>query len=81
MDEEIAQEENEVGIVATRGIQLSWSNIRNGEIRLFPRSYDKFPIMPLSNFLVMWYCGDRPNRIPPYRILSYKDVRHMKNGK
>jgi len=63
-----------------RRFQLSWSNVRNGQIHLLPSGY-QFPIMPLNNFITMWYCGDRESRIPPYRMLSYKDVKEIKGGK
>ena len=29
----------------------------------------------------MWYCGDVPNNIPPYKMLRSCYVAHFKNGK
>ena len=49
------------------------------KIALAPADY-KFPFLTLSSFISSWYCGDRPNNIPPYRMLSGKDVPAMKSG-
>jgi hypothetical protein len=68
------------GAVVPTRFQLNWSNLRNGQIQLLPKDY-KFPVMPLSNFIGMWYCGDKTNRIPPYRMLGYQEMKSIKGGK
>ena len=45
MNEEVEEEPNEVGVVATRRFQLSWSNVSDGVIRFLPKDYTVFPIM------------------------------------
>ena len=37
--------------------------------------------MPLPNLVSMWYCGDVPSNIPPYKMLQTCDVSHLKRGK
>ena len=37
--------------------------------------------MPLPNLIRMWYCGDVPNNIPPYKMLQSCDVALLKHGK
>ena len=37
--------------------------------------------MALPNLIRMWYCGDKSNNIPPYRMLRPCDVDHLKFGK
>ena len=59
---------------------MSWNNCRNGKIKLLPRSF-QFPSMPLPSLIRMWYCGDIPKNIPPYRMLRGSDVDYMKHGK
>ena len=44
-------------------------------------SEDKFPHLPLNNFIIMWYCGSKVQKIPPYRMLTYMDVKDIKGGK
>ena len=68
------------GGVAPHRFLLNWSNIRNGQIMLLPSEY-KFPHLPLNNFLIMWYCGSKVEKIPPYRMLTYMDVKDIKGGK
>ena len=65
---------------APRQMILNWSNIQDGVIKLLPKDY-KFPVLPLNNFIIMWYCGQKADRIPPYRMLSYRDVKGMVGGK
>jgi hypothetical protein len=59
-----------------RRFQLSWSNVRNGQINLLPSGY-QFPVMPLNNFITMWYCGDRESRIPHIKCLVTKISRKL----
>ena len=30
---------------------------------------------------MMWYCGDRPKKVPPYRMLRGVDLKNIKGGK
>ena len=59
---------------------MEWRNCLGGNLRLFPESF-VFPIMPLPNLVRMWYCGDVPSNIPPYKMLRTCDVSHLKHGK
>ena len=63
-----------------RGVFIKWSNCTDGKIRLLPKDY-QFPKMCVANMLVMWFCGDVSNSIPPYKMLKSSDVQHIKNGK
>ena len=36
--------------------------------------------MTFANMLAMWFCWDISKNIPPYRVLTEKDVKHVKGG-
>ena len=62
---------------------LDWNSILGtgkNRIVLAPADY-KFPFLTLSSFISSWYCGDRTNNIPPYRMLSGKDIPAMRSGR
>lgn len=63
-----------------RGVIVSWKNCEGGRIKLVSKNF-QFPSMALPNLIRMWYCGDKNNNIPPYRMLSSCDVNHLKFGK
>ena len=63
-----------------RGVIVSWRNCEGGRIRLLSKQF-QFPSMALPNLIRMWYCGDKSNNIPPYRMLRPCDVDHLKFGK
>ena len=62
------------------GVVVAWINCLVGKLRLFPES-SVFPTISLPNLLRMWYCGDVPINIPPYKMLQTCDVSHLKHGK
>jgi hypothetical protein len=62
-----------------RGVVLSWNNCVNGNLRLVPNTF-VLPSMPFPNLIRMWYCGDLPKNIPPYRMLHPGDVKHLNYG-
>ena len=66
--------------VESRGLIIQWKNCMNGRISLLPKAY-KFPSMPLPNFIRMWYCGDKPKNIPPYKMLRHADLTGLKSYK
>ena len=37
--------------------------------------------MPLPNLVRMWYCGDVPSNIPPYKMIRTCGVYQLKHGK
>ena len=47
---------------------------------MLPESF-VFPTIPLPNLVRMWYCGDVPSNIPPYKMLRTCNVSHLKHGK
>ena len=51
----------------------------NGVFRLVPKDF-AFPSLTLSTLVTAWHCGDRPNGIPPYKMLKCKDVKGIKSG-
>ena len=53
---------------------------RNGKLNLLPDNY-VFPSMTLQSLIFMWFCGDWPNSIPPYKLLRYWDKSSIKNGR
>ena len=75
--DEIIQEYN--GGIQPRGLVISWNNCRDGRIFLLPRNY-MFQSMALTNFLAMWYCGNRSKNIQPYWMIRGSDMREMKGG-
>ena len=66
--------------VESRGLIIQWKNCMNGRISLLPKAY-KFPSMPLPNFIRMWYCGDKPKNVPPYKMLRHADLTGLKSYK
>ena len=59
---------------------MAWRNCLGGKLRLLPESF-VFPTILLPNLVRMWYCGDVPSNIPPYKMLRTCDVSHLKHGK
>ena len=59
---------------------MACKNCLSGKIILLSERF-VFPTMPLPNLVRMWYCGDVPSNIPPYKILQTCDVSHLKHGK
>lgn len=84
--EEVATQNNSEeasGIPKTNNdqkIMLSWKNTSGGKFKLLPKNY-VIPHMSLCNLVTMWYCGDKQNKIPPYKMLSASDFSHVKSGK
>ena len=72
IDKHDIQEEGRAGEDSLRerplGVVVAWRNCLGGNIRLLPESF-VFPTMPLPNLVRMWYCGDVPSNIPPYKML------------
>lgn len=61
-------------------ILISWDNCKEGKINLLPSNYT-FPKMSFPNMLTMWFCGDKGNNIPPFKLLKSSDVSHMRSEK
>ena len=61
-------------------VVVAWRNCLGGNIRLLPESF-VFPTTPLPNLVRMWYCGDVPSNIPPYKMMQTCDVSPLKYGK
>ena len=59
---------------------MAWRNCLGGKLRFLPESF-VFPTMTLPNLVRMWYNGDVPSNIPPYKMLRTCDVSHLKHGK
>ena len=62
------------------GVVVAWRNCLGGNIRFLLESF-VFPTMPLPNLVRMWYCGDVPSNIPPYKMLRTCNVSHLKHRK
>ena len=62
------------------GVFVAWRNYLGGKPRLFPESF-VFPTILLPDLVRMWYCGDVPSNIPPYKMLQTCDVSHLKHDK
>ena len=77
-DEDIGDIDVSRGI--PRRVVVSWSNFLSVKLILF-RSKFVFLYMSLPNLIIMWYCGEVQNNIPPYKILRSCDVVHLKHGK
>ena len=72
--------ENERDTVRQKGgIIISWNNCKDGKMKLLTSGY-KFPKLSFQNFVTMWYCGDKSNNIPPFRVLRSCNVKSMKGG-
>ena len=72
--------ENERDTVRQKGgIIISWNNCKDGKMKLLTSGY-RFPKLSFQNFVTMWYCGDKSNNIPPFRVLRSCDVKSMKGG-
>jgi len=57
-----------------KGVVIKFSNCRNGKFWLLPPDY-KFPkAIGLELLFTLWFCGDRSNNIPPYRMLKWNDL-------
>ena len=69
--DEIIKEDNRES--QPRGLVISWNNCRGGRISLLTQNY-AFPSMTLPNLLTIGYCGNRPNNIPPYRMIIGSDM-------
>ena len=63
----------------SRVLVISWNICRDGRILLLPWNY-VFPSMRLPNLLTIWYCGNRLNNIPSYRMIKGSDMIEMKGG-
>ena len=50
------------------GVVVAWRKFLGGKLRFLPESL-VFLTMPLPNLVRMWYCGDVPSNIPPYKML------------
>jgi len=62
---------------------LDWQTCLGGgksKIVLAPPDY-KFPVLTLETLILRWYCGDRTKNVPPYRMLSGKDLPAMKSAR
>jgi len=62
------------------GRRLKIYRTSNGRMQLVPPDF-AFPALTLSTLVTTWYCGDKSNGIPPYRLLHAWDVAHIKGGK
>jgi len=72
--------ENEDDTVGLKGgIILSWDNCKDGKLKVLTSTF-KFPKLTFQNFVTMWYCGDKSNNIPPFKVLRSCDVKSMKGG-
>ena len=78
-DEENGYVDGNVQKLKPKGLIISWANCCDGNIRLLPTDFT-FPSMPLPGLIRMWYCGDIPKNVPPYKMLRPIDVKHLKFG-
>ena len=46
---------------------------KNGHFQLVPDNF-QFPTLTLATLVSMWFCGDKANSIPPYKLLKSWDL-------
>lgn len=64
----------EEGINLPKGLVIEWKNCEQGRFCLVPKSF-KFPVgLTMINLFTMFFIGDKTKNIPPYRMLSQKDL-------
>jgi len=70
----------EIGPNVPKGFVIEWKNCERGKFCLVPKNF-KFPVgLTVINLFCIYFIGDKTNNIPPYRMLSQRDL-HRKTDK